>query len=338
MRSVCPSETDAQHGRRAARLRACARRSSRATRTITGSGDAVVDLEAVRRALGYATFDIYGTSYGGTVAQMYLKRFPRSVRTLVLDGATFTDVPFYARFAANGQRALSLVERECKAQPTCARAFPHWREELDTLIEQWNETPMKLASGSTLSGDDLSSIVQQMLLTADTAASIPLLVSRAAAGDVGPLVMARAASGGVSHSLMYWTIMCNEPWVGRDARGPWRTFLDGATSASLTQLRSVCPYIPGHAEPLSTWRRVHSNVPTLVLAGQADPQDPIGNLPGLATALPRSRVVIAPAQGHAVGQYGCLGALVGRFVSRGSAQHLDTRCARSLRPSVFFTR
>jgi len=37
--------------------------------------------------------------------------------------------------------------------------------------------------------------------------------------------------------------------------------------------------------------------------------------------------VIVPGQGHGVGQYGCLGELVGRFVDRGTAKGLDTGCA-----------
>jgi hypothetical protein len=76
-------------------------------------------------------------------------------------------------------------------------------------------------------------------------------------------------------------------------------------------------------------------VPLLVLAGGADPQDPIGNLPGLRRAFPNSRAVVVPGQGHAIGQLGCLGELVGRFVDRGTARGLDTRCvSRTLLPPL----
>jgi hypothetical protein len=91
----------------------------------------------------------------------------------------------------------------------------------------------------------------------------------------------------------------------------------------------------GGAEPRSAWTRPHSRVPLLVLAGSADPQDPIGNLPGLRRSFPESRVVTAPYQGHGVGQYGCLGRLVGEFVARGTARGLDARCARDIPPPSF---
>ena len=58
-----------------------------------------------------------------------------------------------------------------------------------------------------------------MTLSAHSAASIPLAVSRAAAGDYRTLTRFLGA-GGSPRSVMYWTIMCSEPWVGLDAPRP----------------------------------------------------------------------------------------------------------------------
>jgi pimeloyl-ACP methyl ester carboxylesterase len=100
----------------------------------------------------------------------------------------------------------------------------------------------------------------------------------------------------------------------------------------------VCASIPRHTEPPSAWTRPRSSKPMLVLAGADDPQDPITNLPNLARAFPNSRVLIAAGQGHGVGQTGCLGRVVTRFVERGTAAGLDTRCARKIRPPAFVLR
>ena len=333
---VCPEPTNAlaTGAQRRGYVRSCLAVLKSDPR-LYGTRAAVDDLEAVRKALGYRSFDVYGTSYGGTVAQMYLKRFPHSVRTLTLDGATFTDIPFYSRYARNGQQALALLETECAAQPACAKAFPSWRNQLDSLIAKWDKTPLKLSPTSTITGIGIAGIVQGMLITSANASKIPLLVSSAAAGDVKPLAAAVGAANGLPRSLMYWTIMCNEPWVGIDSKGPGNTLLDGLTTFTLAQMHSVCSYIPKASEAAGAWARVHSSVPTLVLAGQADPQDPIGNLPNLSAALPNSRIVIATGQGHAVGQYGCLGALVGQFVQRGSAAGLKTSCVRAIHAPAF---
>ena len=176
-----------------------------------------------------------------------------------------------------------------------------------------------------------------MTLNAASAASIPLVVSRAARGDYAPLV-GQIPSSGAENPLMYWSIWCNERWVGLDANGPWGTYLDGYVASQLERYRSACAYVPDHAEPPSNLARVRSNVPVLALVGGADPQDPAGNIAGLGTAMPKARVVVLPEHGHGVGQYGCLPSLVSLFVDRGSAAALDVRCVRATRPPPFALR
>ena len=51
---------------------------------------------------------------------------------------------------------------------------------------------------------------------------------------------------------MYWSVWCNERWVGLDARGPWGTYLDGYTASQLERYRSVCAYVPDHPSPRRT--------------------------------------------------------------------------------------
>jgi pimeloyl-ACP methyl ester carboxylesterase len=299
-----------------------------------GSRAAADDLEAVRIALGYRALDVYGTSYGATLAQVYLARHPRSVRTLMLDGGTFIDVPFYSRFAPNAQRALDLVAKRCRADIGCNDHFPTWRQQLDGLVATWNRKPVRIGKLGTVDGDGLASVIQSMLQTSTQAASIPLLVTRAAAGDYSVL-SSYMSTGGSTQPVMYWTIWCSEPWVGLSAKGPWHTIFDGYTTTSIAQHRESCRYMPKHSEPASAWKRPHSTVPMLAIVGEADPQDPIGNLPGLRSSFPNSRVITAPGQGHAVGQNGCIGLLVSQVVDRDSVKGLDTSCVRFITPTQF---
>ena len=50
------------------------------------------DLEALRVALGYSQLNLYGISYGSRVAQHFVRRFPDSTRTVVLDGVAAPQV------------------------------------------------------------------------------------------------------------------------------------------------------------------------------------------------------------------------------------------------------
>jgi pimeloyl-ACP methyl ester carboxylesterase len=299
-----------------------------------GSRAAADDLEAVRLALGYRALNVYGTSYGATLAQVYLSRHPSSVRTMMLDGGTFVDVPFYSKFAANAQRALDLVDKRCSADLGCRDRFPKWRRQLDVLVEAWNGKPIRVAKVGTIDGDGLASVIQSMLRSSTTAASIPLLVNRAAARDYSVLAE-HVDTGNAVNPVMYWTIWCNEPWVGLNAKGPWQTIFDGFTTSSIVEHRRACAYMPKHPEPAAQWKRPQSSVPLLAIAGEADPQDPIGNLPGLRRSFPNSRVLVARGQGHAVGQNGCIGLLVANVVDRGSVKGLDTSCLRFITPTPF---
>jgi pimeloyl-ACP methyl ester carboxylesterase len=301
-----------------------------------GSAAAADDLEAVRAALGYRTLDVYGVSYGATLAQIYLARYPRSVRTVVLDGATLLDVPFMGRFAANGQHALDLVARRCAAQSACRRAFPDWPAQLRGLIDAWNAQPAQVGPDLTLSGNDLAGVIQSLTMSAASAANIPLVVTRAARGDYAPLTRLVPAGGG--SPVMFWSIWCNERWVGLDSAGPWEGYLGGYTTSQLALYNSICAHVPDHPEPASNLTRVRSQVPALALVGAADPQDPAANIAGLKQAMPRSRVVVVPEHGHGVGQFGCLPLVVARFVVRATASGLDLRCIRTIQPPPFVLR
>ena len=82
------------------------------------------DLDDVRAALGYDTIDLYGTSYGGTLAQYYLRQHPDHVRVAVMDGSTPLDVPVLERMAANSQHALDLLLERCATIRRATRRSP----------------------------------------------------------------------------------------------------------------------------------------------------------------------------------------------------------------------
>ena len=92
------------------------------------------DLDAVRAALGYDTIDLYGTSYGGELAQYYLRQHADHVRVAILDGTTPLDVPVLELLAANSQHALDLLIARCAADAACHAAFPDLATEWSTLV------------------------------------------------------------------------------------------------------------------------------------------------------------------------------------------------------------
>jgi pimeloyl-ACP methyl ester carboxylesterase len=287
-----------------------------------GTRMAMDDLDAVRAALGYRQLDVIGSSYGATAAQVYLKLHPSSVRTLVLSGATAIDVPFFDRYAANAERALDQLANLCASDPACGKAFPDWRRQFGELVTAWNAHPV-----NRITGDELASIVHVMLRDLEQAVSIPLLVSRAAAGDYSRLEQEVSGELDVRLDLMSSSIWCNEPWTGLEATGPWGTDFDSYTTARIAATRQECSSVPSRAEPRALWTLpTSSRVPVLALVGGADPQNPLTNLADLKQHFPDSRTVIFPHIGHQF-SIGCLYPILADFVERGTTKGLDTtRC------------
>jgi pimeloyl-ACP methyl ester carboxylesterase len=286
-----------------------------------GTRAAMDDLDAVRAALGYRQLDVYGGSYGATAAQVYLKLHPSSVRTVILSGASAIDVPYFERYAVNAQRALDQVARLCDSQLPCRNAFPDWERQFGELVRAWNAQPVH---GRT--GDQLASVVHELLRDVNTSVSVPLVVSRAAKGDYGPLEQAGSGDLDIGDlNLMGSSTWCNEPWVGLDARGPWGTDFDSYTTALIAEFRRQCGAVPKRAEPRSQWTLpTSSRIPVLALVGGADPQDPVTNLADLKQHFPDSRTVVLPHLGHDLSWDGACDAMLADFVTRGTTKGLAT--------------
>jgi pimeloyl-ACP methyl ester carboxylesterase len=105
---------------------------------------------------------------------------------------------------------------------------------------------------------------------------------------------------------MRYSIVCNEPWASWDpslaADDAEGTYLAHAYGLESEQWALVCRVFPHRTESPADWKNPRSNVPALVLVGGADPQDPIDNIAAIRATMPRARILVAPGQGHGVGQ------------------------------------
>ncbi len=84
---------------------------------------AVRDLDQVREALGYERINLYGNSYGTRVAQHYARRYPKSTRTVILDGVVNPEVVLGPAIAIDAERALERILKRCARDAACAKAF-----------------------------------------------------------------------------------------------------------------------------------------------------------------------------------------------------------------------
>ena len=306
------------------------------------------DLDDVRAALGYDVIDLYGTSYGGTVAQYYLRQHPDRVRVAVLDGSTPVDVPVLELMAANSQHALDLLLERCAEDAACHAAFPGLAREWSTLVAQL-VTGLITDVIDPQTGEqvvlDLAGVgpsIHDALRTGSAAAELPLAIHLASQRqwDLASRLAPEPASGGAM-SLMALEILCSEAWARSD---PDEIARAGAGSYALPmeldrarRQADLCRYLPKGVVPADDGAPVRTTIPILWLTSDGDPQDPPVNLEAVPSQQPNSRIVVMPAQEHVVGHLGCGPALIAGFVEAGTADGLDASCFEEGAPRPTFT-
>ncbi len=78
------------------------------------------DLAAILAALGIATIDLYGDSYGTYFEQVFALRHPALLHSLVLDGAYPLDGPDYAWYPSYAPAMRAKFNLACRRSPACA--------------------------------------------------------------------------------------------------------------------------------------------------------------------------------------------------------------------------
>jgi pimeloyl-ACP methyl ester carboxylesterase len=85
------------------------------------------DVKALRIALGYDTWNVWGISYGSILGQAYVKTDPEGIRAIVLDAIVPLDIrnnTWAWRTVQWYDRNLRKLDELCQSQPACARRYP----------------------------------------------------------------------------------------------------------------------------------------------------------------------------------------------------------------------
>jgi pimeloyl-ACP methyl ester carboxylesterase len=299
---------------------------------------AAEDLDAVRAAIGYDQINLFGGSYGATMAQVYLAVHPEHVRTVTLTGVSLLDVPLFEHTAVGAQEALDNVLARCAADAKCHAAYPNLRDDFDTARALVASNPITTSVLDSQTGKSVvvdsnvfASAIQDFTTTVELAAGLPRAIHKAAGGDVTAIAQMAADSAQSTTSLvMSWSIRCSEAWahfdpVAVEQKGG-TSYFTSAAALSARRMEAGCSAFPRATLPAIDGQAVHSDKPVLLLVGGSDPADPPENSAAAPTVFPNSVTALFPAGGHCVDTYGCGPALVTQFIQAGSGAKLDVSC------------
>jgi pimeloyl-ACP methyl ester carboxylesterase len=85
------------------------------------------DVKALRIALGYDRWNVWGISYGSILGQAYIKTDPEAILAVVLDAIVPLDIrnnTWAWRSVQWYDRDLKKLDEICQAQPDCAERYP----------------------------------------------------------------------------------------------------------------------------------------------------------------------------------------------------------------------
>jgi pimeloyl-ACP methyl ester carboxylesterase len=311
---------------------------------------AVRDLDAVRQALGYETWNLYGISYGTRVAQHYLRRYPQHTRSVVLDGVVAPAEPLGPAVAIDAQRALDLLFDRCDAEAACRAAYPRLHAEFHDLLRSLERAPARVSVPHPLTGDGQAftltremavAAVRMLTYSAETAALLPALVHEAALGRPLPLAtqawrVANQFDDQVSYGMNF-SVVCSEDyprWRDVDRNRQRATYLG---TLQLDMIDAVCSRWPRGEVDADLFAEQESSVPVLLLSGEADPVTPPANARAAARGLSRARHLVLAGQGHGQLATGCVPRLVSEFIDDADPVGLDARCLDGVRGFPLFT-
>jgi pimeloyl-ACP methyl ester carboxylesterase len=304
------------------------------------------DFNEVRAWLGYDKINLWGGSYGTRMAQVYLRRHPETVRSVVLVAVAPVDMLLPLRHAYAGKRAVDALLAECKADAACNAAFPNVRSELDTVLER-AEKGVSVRVTDTRTGErvevrpDRGLLAEgiRFLMYGRRGGSLPLQIHRAYQGDLTPLVqMAIEQRLGINEALamgLNFSVTCAEdlPYI-TDEMTKRETAGTLLRDYRVAAQKAVCEVWPRGAVPADVHEPVRSDVPVLLISGEWDPVTPPEFAESVAKTLPNSLHVVVPRGSHG-GAGKCTEDMIQAFYDRASVEGLDPSCVKEYPKPVF---
>jgi pimeloyl-ACP methyl ester carboxylesterase len=309
--------------------------------------DAARDLDHVRAALGAEQVNLVGISYGTRIGQIYTKRYPERVRSLLLDSVVPNELILGTEHAINLEATLKAQLGRCRDDAECGnkfgdpyatlrelsaelRATPRMRNVRDPRDGEWVEKPLTPAS--------LAVVARMYMYSSDTAALLPLTLAEARAGRFEPLLgQAAMMSDDMGSQIaggMHWSVICAEDAEHFVPRPEDEGLLLGQDFVSVVV--NWCGAWPKRGVPDDFHAPLSGATPTLVMSGQFDPVTPPRYGDQVVKNLPNARHLVVPGNGHSVMGRGCGPKLVAAFIDKADPKSLEADCLKEQTAAPFF--
>ena len=299
----------------------------------------IADLEAMRDALGYARWNLWGGSYGTRVAQEYLRRHPDRVRTMTLDAVVPPSMISTLDVWRTRQTTFEAVLRACSESPACSKRHPNPAAALTTIAKSLGPTGRDIDAVDPRTGkvtrlhltfDGVLGLLQPLIYAPESSSLLPEMLGLAAAGDYGPLLAAtQSTNTNLAEQLntaLHFSVTCAEdaPRIAPDLAA--QSLAGLPTRGIADNVIAVCNVWPRGSVPADFAQPVVSDKPVLLFSGAMDPVTPPPYGALVAKTLSNSKHIVANGYGHIISPNVCGPRLIASFVDEAGFGNLSASC------------
>lgn len=308
-----------------------------------GTLNAAIDLETVRRAMGYGRIHIYGTSYGSRLALTYMKMHPANVHTATLKGIVPDKLVIPYRFAADAQKSLDYLVADCASIDSCRVAFPGLETEIRKLFASVLPAKTSLLNPQTqknetveISNASAAITLRVLLLSPASAVTIPFLVTEANKGNFTPLANSIIAVKKSYITGLYdgmsLCVTCFEDYpllIKLPAPDRDKSFL---SDYWINRIKIPCKIWNPDGRLARQPKLTLMKTPVLLISSERDPATPPAYGEEVLKYFPNGKHIIISQASHSFnGMTDCVENIICDFMLRGTTRNIRADCIHSIR-------
>ncbi len=213
---------------------------------------------------------------------------PAGVRSALLESVEPPEVPYDEMGNANLQRSLDVLFDACATDLNCSRSYPDLRSSFAQMVRSLDRRPIDIvvkdASGRNhrrpFTGRNAVDTIYSELNNAAAIPDLPKAIYSASKGNYAALTA--FAQDGLSPDSLSWgmrySVWCadglplDDPAIVDRETHSAHPLFDGEISAAFNP--AICSFWKVPATDPSEWLPLTSSIPTLIFAGEYDPNTP----------------------------------------------------------------
>lgn len=245
------------------------------------------DVMVLARELGYTSFNIHGSSWGGILGYTVTQLHPEWVRASVLDSPLSIDTDITGSMPASFRESLEAVQANCDLSSSCSARHGNIVDRYIRVFDELDENPRPILLFDVfqvmLTADELSYLLFALLYSPDAIRQVPELLLQLENGNtqlVQDLVTQYGWGWGMDFAFL--THMCTDfiatatpDQIDAQQLGI-AAFdrVDDAPDGRGHTAQALCETMDVQAPAAPAMREIIPTTPTMVFSGSMDPITP----------------------------------------------------------------